>query len=88
MQGEDLVVPSGMYFVMGDNRSNSYDGRYWGLVPRANLIGRPLFVYWSFETPEDDLYNTSPSERASSTLHTALHFFDETRWSRTFHRVN
>ena len=56
IQGEDLVVPPGMYFVMGDNRTNSYDGRYWGLVPRANLIGRPLFVYWSFETPEDDMY--------------------------------
>jgi signal peptidase I len=88
IQGEDLVIPPGMYFVMGDNRTNSYDGRYWGLVPRANLIGRPLFVYWSFKTPEDDMYKTSPSERASSTLHTVLHFFDETRWSRTFHRVN
>jgi signal peptidase I len=88
IQGEDLVVPPGMYFVMGDNRTNSYDSRYWGLVPRANLIGRPLFVYWSFETPEDDMYKTSPSERASSTLHTVLHFFDETRWNRTFHRVN
>jgi signal peptidase I len=88
IQGEDLVVPPGMYFVMGDNRTNSYDGRYWGLVPRANLIGRPLFVYWSFNTAEDDMYKTSPSERANSTLHTMLHFFDETRWNRTFHRVN
>ena len=88
IQGEDLVVPPGHYFVMGDNRTNSFDGRYWGLVPRANLIGRPLFVYWSFETPDDDMYKTSPSERAASTLHTALHFFDETRWSRTFHKIN
>jgi signal peptidase I len=88
IQGEDLVIPPNMYFVMGDNRTNSYDGRYWGLVPRANLIGRPLFVYWSFETPDDDMYKTSPSEKVTSTLHTMLHFFDETRWSRTFHRVN
>jgi signal peptidase I len=87
IQGEDLVVPPGSYFVMGDNRLNSLDGRYWGLVPRANLIGRPLFVYWSFETPDDDMYKTSPSERTASTLHTMLHFFDETRWSRTFHKV-
>jgi signal peptidase I len=87
IQGEDLVVPPDHYFVMGDNRTNSYDGRYWGLVPRANLIGRPLFVYWSFQTGEDEMYKTSPSEKASSTLHTMLHFFDETRWSRTLHKV-
>jgi signal peptidase I len=87
IQGQDLVIPPDHYFVMGDNRSNSYDARYWGLVPRANLIGRPLFVYWSFETPDDDMYKTSPSERTASTLHTMLHFFDETRWSRTFHKV-
>lgn len=87
IEGEDLVVPPGNYFVMGDNRSNSNDGRYWGLVPRANLIGRPLFVYWSFKTPEDDIDKTSLPERVSSTLHTALHFFDETRWNRTLHRI-
>ncbi|MBS1799613.1 MAG: signal peptidase I [Acidobacteria bacterium] len=87
IQGEDLVVPSGCYFMMGDNRTNSFDSRYWGLVPRSNLIGRPLFVYWSFEMPEDEMYKTSLTERASATLHTALHFFDETRWSRTLHRI-
>ena len=87
IQGEDLVVPPGNYFVMGDNRTNSLDGRYWGLVPRSNLIGRPLFVYWSFETPEDQMYKTSPSEQASFGLHEFVHFFDQTRWRRTFHRV-
>jgi len=87
IQGEDLVVPPGSYFVMGDNRTNSLDGRYWGLVPRSKLIGRPLFVYWSFETPEDQMYKTSPSEQASFALHEFIHFFDETRWRRTFHIV-
>lgn len=82
--GEDLVVPPDSYFVMGDNRTNSLDGRYWGFVPRANILGRPLFVYWSFLTPEDQINKTTLSEQASFTMHEILHFFDESRWSRTF----
>jgi signal peptidase I len=74
--------------MMGDNRTNSYDSRYWGLVPRANLIGRPLFIYWSFETPEDQLYKTSASDKTAFAFHQVLHFFDQTRWSRTLKRVN
>ena len=54
----DLVVPPGMYFMMGDNRHNCLDSRYWGFVPRANIIGRPLFNYWSFKTPEDEYDQT------------------------------
>jgi signal peptidase I len=46
IQGEDLVVPPGDYFAMGDNRTVSLDGRYWGFVPRADIVGRPLFVYY------------------------------------------
>ncbi len=44
-----LVVPNGQYFVMGDNRDNSYDSRYWGFVPRDVIRGRPLFIYYSFD---------------------------------------
>jgi signal peptidase I len=87
IQGEDLVVPPGRYFAMGDNRSHSLDSRYWGFVPRANIVGRPLFVYWSFATPEDQIYKTELSERASFALHEAVHFFDQTRWQRTLHVV-
>jgi signal peptidase I len=61
-----LVVPPGQYFVMGDNRDNSYDSRYWGFVPRNVIRGRPLFVYYSFD---------NESWRA-------LPFITAIRWSR------
>ena len=45
-----LVIPAGMFFMLGDNRDNSVDSRYYGLVPRANLRGTPMFVYYSYDT--------------------------------------
>jgi signal peptidase I len=87
IQGQDLVVPAGKYFVMGDNRTNSLDSRFFGFVPRQNILGRPLFVYWSIAIPESDSELTPLSEQAESTLHEFIHFFDETRWRRTFHPI-
>ncbi len=83
----DLVVPPGMYFMMGDNRHNSLDSRFWGFVPRANIIGRPLFNYWSFIAPESEYEQTGLSNRIGWMAHVALHFFTETRWSRTLHLI-
>ena len=88
LQGEDLVIPPDHYFMMGDNRTNSLDGRFWGLVPRANLIGRPLFIYWSFKTPEDQNEKTSLSDRTGFVFYQFLHFISDTRWDRTLQRVN
>jgi signal peptidase I len=83
----DLVVPPGKFFMMGDNRHNSLDSRYWGFVPRENIVGRPLFNYWSFATSEEQYEQTGFGNNVAWLAHVALHFFSDTRWTRTFHRV-
>jgi signal peptidase I len=83
----DLVVPPGKIFAMGDNRTESLDGRYWGFVPQENIVGRPMFVYWSFKTPADQIDKTSMGERLSFIAHILVHIFDQTRWNRTFHVI-
>lgn len=75
----ELVVPPGAYFAMGDNRDNSLDSRYWGLVPRANIIGKPVIVFWSYDAPTEDLRDYSIHHMADL----AQHFFTKTRWERT-----
>jgi signal peptidase I len=86
--GEDLVVPPGKVFAMGDNRTHSLDGRFWGFVPRENILGRPLFNYWSFEASSDEMeQEMSMGQRIGSLGTTALHFFDKTRWKRTLHLI-
>jgi signal peptidase I len=87
IEGGDIVVPPDSYFAMGDNRDNSYDSRYWGFVPRKNLIGRPMFIYWSFVTAEDQYEMSGLWDRVENVGHILVHFFDETRWSRTFKPV-
>lgn len=68
-------VPPQTYFALGDNRDNSYDSRFWGAVPEANLKGRPLFVYWS--------YPPGGGPRRGGPLGWIADFFASTRWSRT-----
>ena len=87
IEGEDLVVPPGKVFAMGDNRTQSLDGRFWGFVPRENIVGRPMFVYWSFQTPADQINKQSIPERVGFFFHVLIHIFDETRWSRTLHLI-
>jgi signal peptidase I len=87
IEGQDIVVPKDSYFGMGDNRDVSLDSRYWGFIPKENVIGRPMFIYWSFNTPADQYRRTDFSERIGFLAHVALHFFDETRWRRTFRIV-
>jgi len=77
-----VTVPPDSFFLMGDNRDRSNDSRFWGFSPRENLIGKPLFIYWSYE---HEPYSTEMTvrqwiEHAGSV---AAHFFSKTRWLRT-----
>src|SRR5256714_440487 len=83
----ELVVPKDSYLAMGDNRFASYDSRYWGFIPRENVIGRPMFIYWSFQTPRDQYQKQTFRERIAFVGHVVLHFFDETRWRRTLRKL-
>ena len=87
IQDGDLVVPPGKVFAMGDHRTQSLDGRYWGFVPQENILGRPLFVYWSFRTPADQEDKTSIGDRIGFMFHIVIHIFDGTRWTRMFHVI-
>jgi signal peptidase I len=81
----ELVVPPGYIFAMGDNRDNSDDCRFWGLVPRENIRGTPLLIYWSFDAPTEDL--TNPNIEVGHVVDVVAHFFTKTRWSRMFRLV-
>jgi signal peptidase I len=69
---------------MGDNREQSWDSRFWGLVPRTVVSGRPILIYWSFETPRNEYLFNSLGDRISQTVDLIIHFPTRTRWRRTF----
>ncbi|HXD48698.1 MAG TPA: signal peptidase I [Gemmatimonadaceae bacterium] len=78
-----LIIPRDNYFMMGDNRYCSKDSRYWGTVPKANIRGRPLFVYYSYRpggTPGNEECDGQISDRA-------LPFITDIRWSRIGHWI-
>ncbi len=78
VQNGELVVPEGSYFAMGDNRDNSLDSRYWGFVPRENIIGKPFVIFWSYDAETGDLVDFT----ANHFIDLAQHFFTKTRWDR------
>jgi signal peptidase I len=78
----ELIVPNGYVFAMGDNRDDSDDSRFWGLVPRENIVGTPLIIYWSFDTDTASLINGNIG--VDHIVDVVAHFFTKTRWERTF----
>ena len=68
-----VTVPAGHYFMMGDNRDDSQDSRFWGFLPASYVKGRALFIYWSFDTPDDGSAPTS---------------FLGVRWDRLLHQIH
>lgn len=82
VQGGEVVVPPDAYFVLGDNRDSSLDSRYWGFVPRENIVGKPLLVYWSYDAPTHRL--AGPGFQLEHWKDLAVNFVSKTRWRRTF----
>ena len=83
----EVIVPANHFFGMGDNRDNSSDSRYWGFIPRDNIIGKPFLIYWSYRASTEDLTGQTVGSLVTHTIDLAEHFFTRTRWDRTFKLV-
>jgi signal peptidase I len=82
-----VTVPADHYFVMGDNRDNSQDSRYWGFLPRENIKGKSLIIYWSYQAEREDYQDESAGATVKGLVSVLAHFFTRTRWDRMFHQT-
>jgi len=82
-----VTVPADRYFVMGDNRDNSQDSRYWGFLPRDYVKGKALMIYWSYESGREDYLDEGLGASVKRMASVVTHFFTKTRWERLFHLI-
>jgi signal peptidase I len=82
-----VTVPADQYFVMGDNRDNSQDSRYWGFLPRSYVKGKALLIYWSYESGREDYVDEGLVASLKRMGSVVTHFFTKTRWERLFHQI-
>lgn len=84
----ELIVPQESYFALGDNRDESLDSRYWGFVPRENIIGTPWLIYWSVRNSREDIpVAATPGDKLYHFAYAITHFFQITRWDRTLRLI-
>jgi signal peptidase I len=87
LDDNQLIVPQGNYFVMGDNRDDSLDSRYWGFVPQENIVGRPLVIYWSMRSPDPPAGPVTTGDKLYRFFYALSHIMQITRWDRTLRLV-
>jgi signal peptidase I len=83
-----VTVPANQYFVMGDNRDNSQDSRYWGFLPRDLVKGKALVIYWSYEAGREDYQDDGAGATLKGLASVFVHFFTRTRWDRMLHQIH
>ena len=82
-----VQVPPDQYFVMGDNRDNSQDSRYWGFLKRSYIKGKAVFIYWSYESGREDYVESGVGASIRRIFSVVTHFFTRTRWERLFNQI-
>jgi signal peptidase I len=83
-----VSVPRNQYFVMGDNRDNSQDSRYWGFLPRHYIKGKALMIYWSYDAGREGISEEGIAAALKRIFSVVTHFFTRTRWERLFHQIH